>query len=103
MVSHCACPTRVFPDRAFREHRRPLKLRLDSYHLSKGSIQIVLTARIEGPPYHRGASASKKDSLATPLSSVSSVSPVSPVSPVSTHDTRYRTAQWDSGIGEHLL
>ena len=23
MVSHCACPTRVFRDRALREHRRP--------------------------------------------------------------------------------
>ena len=24
MVSHCACPTRVFGDRALHEHRRPL-------------------------------------------------------------------------------
>ena len=28
---------------------------------------MSFTARIEGPPYHRGASASKKDGLAAPL------------------------------------
>jgi len=26
MVSHCACPTRVFRDRALHEHRRPSSL-----------------------------------------------------------------------------
>ena len=34
----------------------------------RGVSRLSFTARIEGPPYHRGASASKKDSLATPLS-----------------------------------
>ena len=60
----------------------------------RGVARLSFTARIEGPPYHRGASASKKDSLATPLSSVS---------PISTDDTRYRTTQWGSEIEAHLL
>ena len=52
VVSHCARPTRAFSGRALREHRRPLKLRLDSYRLSKESIQIVLYCAHRGTIRH---------------------------------------------------
>ena len=67
------------------------------------SNEALLRARVPGAqdqrgcpshPFHRGASASKKDSLATPLSSVSPISP---------GNARYRTTQWDSEIEAHLL
>jgi hypothetical protein len=39
----------------------------DSYYLPLGEWpRLPFTARIEGPPFHHGASASKKDGLATP-------------------------------------
>src|SRR5713101_107076 len=60
----------------------------------RGVPRLSFTARIEGLPNHRGASASKKDSLGTPLSSVS---------PISTDNARYRTTQWGSEIEAHLL
>jgi hypothetical protein len=65
--SHCARPMRAFSGRALREHRR-LSLLLILIHISRGVARLSFTARIEGPPLHRGASASKKDCLATPLS-----------------------------------
>ena len=37
-------------------------------HISRGAARLSFTARIEGPPFHRGSSASKKDGLAAPLS-----------------------------------
>jgi hypothetical protein len=35
-------------------------------HIYRGVARLSFTARIEGPPFYRGASASKKDGLATP-------------------------------------
>ncbi len=36
-------------------------------HFSRGAAGLFFTARIEGPPFHRGASASKKNGPAAPL------------------------------------
>ena len=36
-------------------------------HSSRGEAGLFFTARIEGPPFHRGASASKKNGPAAPL------------------------------------
>jgi hypothetical protein len=38
-----------------------------NYHSSRGAAGLFFTARIEGPPFHRGASASKKNGPAAPL------------------------------------
>jgi hypothetical protein len=44
MVSHCACPTRVFRDRALHEHRRPASLpthapsKIARFFSSQGSL-----------------------------------------------------------------
>ena len=94
MVSHCACPKRVLRDRALVEHRRPLKLRLDSYHLSKGSIQIVLYCA------HRGTAVSSRGLCEQEGQSGYSLSSASPIS---TDDAQYRTTQWGSEIEAHLL
>ncbi len=70
MVSHCACPTRVFPGRALHEHRRPAAYLVSLFtptSFNKGVARLSFTARIEGAPFHRGASASKKNGLASPL------------------------------------
>ena len=46
---------------------RPERAPFDSYYLPlREWPRLPFTARIEGPPFHRGASASKKDGLATP-------------------------------------
>jgi hypothetical protein len=45
----------------------PKRAPSDSYYLSLGEWpRLPFTARIEGPPFHHGASASKKNGLATP-------------------------------------
>jgi len=48
MVSHCACPTRVFRDRALHEHRRPSSL---PSHLSfSGRAFCEQGERLSDPP-----------------------------------------------------
>ncbi len=55
MVSHCACPTRVFRDRALHEHRRPSSLPSlppSSLVLSQGWGLIDLPLRATFSPAH---------------------------------------------------
>jgi hypothetical protein len=52
MVSHCACPTRVFGGRAMREHRR-----------SSGSIPLCSVSKGDDSDYLRLHSFEMTDSL----------------------------------------
>ena len=70
MVSHCACSTRVFLDRALHEHRRPSSLPshvrpVHSLILSQGwgLIELPLRASNEGLLRPRIARAQKIDQL----------------------------------------
>ena len=71
MVSYCACPTRVFRDRALHEHRRPTghpphPILLFPHLTLGGAVRWPFTARIGRTQLHRARSASKKDRLTTP-------------------------------------
>ena len=48
MVSHCACPTRVFRDRAVHEHRRASSLPSTSF--SSLTWSILGCAQLSHPP-----------------------------------------------------
>ena len=71
---YCARPTRAFSGRALREHRESqasllsllFPLLLLPGIVLEGVGRWFSTARIEGPQFYRGASASKEDRLATP-------------------------------------
>jgi hypothetical protein len=88
---HCACRTSTVSSCAFHEQWRSALHFLSSFyplvegggwlwcsslrvsekslncHSSRGTAGLFFTARIEGPPFHRGASASKKNGPAAPL------------------------------------
>ena len=77
---NCARPTRAFVGRALREHRESpglpsflsFPLLLLCGIVLEGVGRWFSTARIEGPQFYRGASASKEDRLATPRSLIRS-------------------------------
>ena len=66
MVSHCACPTRVFPDRALHEHRRPSSLpshspsKLACFPFSGKGTHVGLRAAVERGPSQGARSGSKE-------------------------------------------
>ena len=53
MVTHCACPTRVFLDRALHEHRRPSSLPSSCCGLLHPNLSAI-ACRGENPNEHIG-------------------------------------------------
>ena len=83
LASHCACPTRVFSDRALHEHRRPTDpLPLFSFPPPlppRGVARLSFTARVQRGPSEAARCASKKDGLMTPLPFLPLTDPLPPV------------------------